>query len=72
MRQALIGWVERGVAPDRIVVNDRVRNETFPVATYPGLFVKGADGEWRRVELPRTKPQLSDWMFECDRTPAGL
>lgn len=72
VRQAIIGWVERGVAPDRIMVNDRTRNETFPVATYPGLFVKGAGGEWTRVERPRTKPQLADFIFACDRTPAGL
>ena len=68
-RNALVEWVERGVAPDRIEVADRPRRTVFPVAVYPGLFVEDASGGWKRIELPRTKPRLADFIFDCDRAP---
>ena len=69
-RRALVDWVEKGKAPDRIEIADRPNNATFPVAVYPGLFVKDDGGEWRRVELPRSKIRLADCMFACDPSPS--
>ena len=70
-RKAIIEWVEKGVAPDRIVVEDKPRGTTFPVATYPGLFIQNDKGEWTRTERPRSKPTLAEITFACDRTPPG-
>ena len=69
--RALIRWVEDGVAPDRIMVEDRPRNAQFPAATYPGLFVQEPNGAWTRTELPRSKPSLAEVTFACDRAPKG-
>ena len=68
LRKAIVEWVETGNAPDRIIVRDGVRKMDFPVATYPGLFVKDEKGKWMRVERPRSKPQLS---AEVVSTSAG-
>ena len=72
-RAALVDWVENGKAPDRIEIPDSQQGTTFPVAVYPGLFVKDDGGEWRRVERPRSKIRLSDRMFTCDpsSSPGG-
>ena len=59
LTKAIVEWVENGKAPDRIIVRDGTRKMDFPVATYPGLFVKDEKGEWIRVERPRSKPRLS-------------
>ena len=70
-RSALVRWVEEGVAPDRLLVEDKSRNTQFPVATYPGLFVQETNGTWKRIERPRSKPSLAPITFACDRTPKG-
>jgi hypothetical protein len=70
-RSALVRWVEEGVAPDRLMVEDKPRNTQFPVATYPGLFVQEPDGTWKRTERPRSKPSLAPITFACDRNPQG-
>ena len=70
-RNALVRWVEDGVAPDRIMVEDNARHALFPVATYPGLFVQELNGEWKRTERPRSKPSLAEITFTCDRAPKG-
>ena len=70
-RSALVRWVEEGVAPDRLMVEDKSRNAQFPVAAYPGLFVQEPDGSWKRTERPRSKPLLAPITFACDRTPKG-
>ena len=70
-RSALVRWVEEGVAPDRLLVEDKSRNTQFPVATYPGLFVQETNGTWKRIERPRSKPSLAPITFACDRTPQG-
>ena len=59
LHKAIVEWVENGKAPDRIIVRDGTRKMDFPVATYPGLFVKDEKGEGIRVERPRSKPRLS-------------
>ncbi len=66
LNKAIVEWVENGKAPDRIIVRDGVRKMDFPVATYPGLFVKNEKGEWTREERPRSKPQLSPEVLSTD------
>ncbi len=70
-RNALVRWVEEGVAPDRLMVEDKTRHTQFPVATYPGLFVQEPDGSWKRTERPRAKPLLAPVTFSCNKTPEG-
>lgn len=65
LTRAIVEWVENGKAPDRIIVRDGVRKMDFPVATYPGLFVQDETGGWKRVERPRSKPQLSPEVFSA-------
>ena len=51
-RKLLADWCEKGTAPDRLAARWMSRGMDFPVAAYPGLFVKEG-GKWKRVETPR-------------------
>ena len=51
-RRLLADWCEKGTAPDRLAARWHSRGIDFPVAAYPGLFVKEG-GKWKRVETPR-------------------
>ena len=71
LRQALVKWVEEGVAPERLpnVFKQMKASKkvVYPeIAAYPGLLVQDDAGKWMRVERPRSKPQLADWIFNCD------
>ena len=68
VRQAMVAWREKGVAPDKLDIKT-YHDGVIPLATYPGLFVRESSGGWRRVETPRTKPQLADFLFVCDPHP---
>lgn len=70
-RKAIVDWVENGVAPERIMAQDRPRKTMFPLAVYPGLMVADGKGGWKRVERPRSKIQLSDRLFRCDPSPSS-
>jgi len=53
VRKSLMDWREKGVAPKELVFKWRSANLELPVAPYPGLYVKDADGKWRIKEVKR-------------------
>lgn len=58
LRKLLADWCEKGVAPEKVVVNWRSAKMELPVAPYPGLFVRDADGKWRVTETKRGIPRI--------------
>lgn len=52
VRRQLSDWHEKGVPPDRIMARWLSKGIDFPIAVYPGLFVKDG-GKWKRKETSR-------------------
>ena len=53
VRKLLMDWREKGAAPKELVFKWRSANLDLPVAPYPGLYVKDADGKWSVKEAKR-------------------
>ena len=53
VRRLLTDWREKGVAPKKLVAKWKSANTELPVAPYPGLYVREADGKWRVKEAKR-------------------
>lgn len=51
-RRLLTDWCEKGLPPDRLSGRWLSKGVDFPIAAYPGLFVKDG-GKWKRIETPR-------------------
>ena len=62
-RKLLTEWCEKGKAPERLIARWLSKGMDFPVATYPGLFVKDA-GKWKRVETPRGVMRIDEHCLE--------
>ena len=58
VRRLLVDWREKGVAPEKLVVNWRTAKMYLPVAPYPGLYIREADGKWRVTESKRGVPRI--------------
>ena len=58
VRKLLVDWREKGVAPEKLVVNWRTAKMYLPVAPYPGLYIREADGKWRVTESKRGVPRI--------------
>ena len=53
MKDLLVGWCEKGRAPERIMVKWRDGSVEMPVAPYPGLFRRDEGGNWSLEKRPR-------------------
>ena len=62
-RRLLSEWCEKGKAPDRLMAYWVSRTVEFPVAAYPGLFVKEG-GKWKRIETPRGVEPIDEICLE--------
>ena len=58
VRKLLTDWREKGAAPKELVFKWRSANLDLPVAPYPGLYVKDADGKWSVKEAKRGVPPV--------------
>ena len=64
MRELLVGWREKGVAPNSITVSAGQGVGSMPVAPYPGLFVKDSSGRWSVRMTERGVTPISDVCLE--------
>ena len=58
LKDLLVGWCERGTAPEKIFVKWRDGKVNMPVAPYPGLYSQDATGEWALQSRPRGVPRI--------------
>ena len=58
VRKLLTDWRENGVAPEKLIVNWRAEKMELPVAPYPGLYVRDADGKWSVTDVKRGVPPI--------------
>ena len=69
IRKQLTDWREKGIAPDKIVSNWRSGGIALPVAPYPGLYVKDADGSWRVRDVKRGVARIDASARKTDGFP---
>ena len=53
LKDLLVKWCEKGVAPKKIFVKWRDGSVNMPVAPYPGLYYQDDAGEWKIEKRPR-------------------
>ena len=68
LKDLLVGWCEKGVAPEKIFVKWRGGSVNMPVAPYPGLYYQNASGEWKLEMRPRGVPRIDATCLETKLT----
>ena len=53
VRRMLVDWRENGKAPEKLDSSVKKKGLDMPIAPYPEMYVKGADGKWRVEQVKR-------------------
>ena len=66
-RRALMAWREEGKAPESMQSSWKSRKIDMPIAAYPGLYVKEADGTWQVKQVKRGVPRIDGASLETKK-----
>jgi feruloyl esterase len=66
MKQQLVDWREKGIPPEKLVLNWRARKMQLPIAPYPQLYVQDDAKGWKLQEARRSVPCIDASCLKTD------
>jgi hypothetical protein len=66
MKQQLVDWCEKGIPPEKLVLNWRARKMQLPIAPYPQLYVQDDAKGWKLQEARRSVPCIDASCLKTD------
>ena len=71
VKDKLVDWCEKGIAPDKLIVKWRRGGMDMPVAPYPGLYRQNDQGGWTLETRPRSKPIVDPSCRVTKKSPSA-